>query len=63
MILLFGFHPDEVAPLAELVGELAREMDAGELAVARVAGDALGVTAEFLLDGAEMDEPPTNDTD
>jgi probable phosphoglycerate mutase len=31
-------------------------MDAGELAVARVAGDALGVTAEFLLDGAEMDE-------
>jgi hypothetical protein len=56
VILLFGFHPDEVAPLAELVGELAREMDAGELAVARVAGDALGVTAEFLLDGAEMDE-------
>ena len=65
VILLFGFHPDEVAPLAELVGELAREMNAGELAVARVAGDALGVTAEFLLDGAEMDEPqpPTNDTD
>ena len=58
VILLFGFHPDEVPPLAELVGALARDMDAGELAVARVAGDALGVTAEFLLDGAEMDAAP-----
>ena len=58
VILLFGFHPDEVPPLAELVGALARDTDAGELAVARVAGDALGVTAEFLLDGAEMDAAP-----
>ena len=62
VILLFGFHPDEVHSLAELVGTLAREMDAGELAVARVAGDALGVTAEFLLDGAEMDARAETDT-
>ena len=40
------------------MGALARDTDAGELAVARVAGDALGVTAEFLLDGAEMDAAP-----
>ena len=64
VILLFGYHPDEVPPLAELVGALAQEMDAGELAVARVAGDALGVTAEFLLDGAEMDaRAETDETD
>ena len=59
VILLFGFHPDEVAPIADLVGALAQEMEvagAGELAVARVAGDALGVSAEFLLDGEEMDD-------
>ena len=59
VILVFGFHPDEVAPLADLVGELAQDMevgDPGSLAVARVAGDALGVSAEFLLDGAEMED-------
>ena len=55
MILLFGFHPDEVPPLAELVGALARDTDAGRARRGAVAGDALGVTAEFLLDGAEMD--------
>jgi probable phosphoglycerate mutase len=59
VILLVGFHPVEVPPLADLVGALAQEMDAGELAVARVAGDALGVSAEFLLDGADVAEDET----
>jgi probable phosphoglycerate mutase len=48
-LLLFGFHDHEMEPLAELVGALAEDMGLGAMAVARVAGNALALSAETLL--------------